>query len=574
MAKKKINYPEYIHLYLSDVKSSIDEKGNFVKPMVMSQLNTQGSFRNKFNRNTNEATKKLESYLTSKVNPEGFEAQVRKSMENVSYSNPSLEGVSGISPAVSLEEYSKPQLASTVEKIRTNAVLMKKVISQYGVIIDKMEKIDDTLVSQIENLCLENPNIKEALELTIPDGAYRANSTTEQVVQKSLSSLKSDIDILEKLLNEITSSGLKGEQLTSAMRQQTTKRKSEDVTLSKLMQCIETTVSTTRGFMYETEVLKAFLQASVAGHGELLAVPTGGGVGKGSVDKQIAVDRNEYKSLLEKLESSIASIQVSNPKADITCGFNNNGDFLVFGLSIKSVSKSRFQAIFNGKGGKDVSISLGSVANRSVYDIMKNNKSAIGSAIGVDDPLWYIKQLLAGIPGDYTDEEKAAQLKSDTLKVDVSASVKGSYTRAWNNILNLCSILTLTDALIGISAKTEETGGYATYFVVNNKVFRAMDIIAQVKKNLRTGESTGIYGGLVTLKGTNTLNKQEGLRIQLANFQRAKDKTSVRSAALERSNAVSSEFDERLRVMHLKTSISLGALVNLANSKQGLTAIN
>ena len=521
---------DYLHLYLKDAKVNI--VNNYKK------LNISKNFGKEVRKINNKNWNKIPDYA-KKRNSE-FESWIQSAMNNSSYNSERL-GAAQISSAVSVGDFSG--IASKIGTIRTDANLLKQAVHQLNQALTILDKADKQISQHILELALSNPYIKQMLQISIPDGVYQIdpNFRVNESIQTALETAKANAQQAISFAQSMSCNSGIGSK--------------EDDALASILAGIENVISSNRGFLYEVEILEGLLLSVKKGHS---AVVHTGSIGKSHIDPKFQEELNKADSLLGQLSSIVSSIGVSNPKADLMCSINQNGAVLIFGISVKSISPSKFNAIQSGSGAKNVSINFGSTY-KTLQQIFDEHGSIISEAIGGYDPSWYGAQILTGW-------EESHKMGDNTV-VDGGG---GQYTAAWNQILNLCAMLTFSDALVGISEKTLQ-GGFATYLVINNQVYWMKDVLNKAALAIEKGETPGIYG-----KTTSILNRKWGQELQQRSYVKdfiGPTKVSYRrAAALQRSNNIWSEWNAQMEKQILKVNMSLGALKTIAD-KAGLAPI-
>ena len=521
---------KYLYLYLRDAKINIIN--NYKK------LNITKNFGKEVRKNINKTWKKLPDYAQKRDSV--FESWIQSAMNNTSYNTGNV-GAANVSSAISIGELSG--IASKMPSIRRDGQLLKQAVAQLNQALNILDKADKQFSQNILNLALSDPYIKAMLQISIPDGIYQVNNDSFRVndsIQKALETANSYAEEAIRISQSMSCSSVIG--------------RKEDDALSTILIAIENIISSNRGFLYEVEVLQGLLLSVKEGH---TAVVHTGQIGKAKIDSKLQSELGQVDSLLGQLAGIVSSIGIANPKADLMCAINKNGVVSIFGVSVKSVSPSKFKAIQSGNGAKNVSIGFGSTY-KTLQQIFNEHNNIISQTIGGYDPSWYGAQILTGWEEGH---------KENQTDIDGGG---GQYTAAWNQILNICAMLTFSDALVGIGEKTLQ-GGFATYLVINNQVYWMKDVLNKAALAIEKGEMPGIYG-----KTTSTLNRKWGQELQqrsyVDDFIGPTKVSNRRAAALQRSANVWSEWNAQMEKQILKVNMSLGALKNIAN-KAGLMPI-
>lgn len=532
----------YLYLKMDNAKQLIEIKNR--KNLVV-----KGTFSGSVKRTYKSKWKDLLPYSQKKN--EQFEEKLKRAMSNTSH----VTGAFGVKDISTYIGGDIKNLASQCAQLEQQASRIRDAIAGLDDVLSKMESLNDILEQSIAYLTFTDPEVREAFGVQPPkDGVYQIPNALKNIdnqVKKNLESMKGKIDRAYSLV--IKASG-GGPVLT---------QEDETENLRKLLTSIEIMIGTTRGFLGEAEILKGFLLSDRKAK-EVAVLPTGK-MSNIKNDPKIKNDQEVCKSLIARLNNAIKSITVSEPKADLTCGISENGDFLIFGVSIKTISKTRYDAIDDKVGYKNVAVGLGS-SYHNVYQIMKSKRRALSTALGGQDPLWYSKQVLTGLDGS----ENWGAAKSLKDYKDPRAS---DHTRMWNIVSDLCATLALVDALVGTKEMMEK-GGAATYFVVNQKVYFAEDILNNVAKRLSSGDANiGVYGETLIKKGEDkegTLNRKYALDLQKEAFRPG---PVALKEMQERSDDLSEKMDNAFRMKNLKVKISLGALTKDVGNIKGLKPI-
>lgn len=524
-------YGQYLYLRLEDAKVKVFN--------TYKSLNISPNFGTEMRRINNSTWNKLPAY--AKERSQQFESMLKGIMSNTSYSTGG-KGAAQITSAIKIGDLSGA--ASYISRIRTDAKLLKEAVKQLNTTLNELDKADEYFSQNILTLALSDPYIKQMLQIVIPDGIYSVDPSSFRVN-----------DSIQKALCTAREKAAKIIQLTGSMSCGVTVGSSADTEIKALLQAIENVISSNRGFLYEVELLEGFLKSVKEGN---TAVAYKGAVGKVKNDPKLENDKKQADKLLSQLNSIVSSIGVANPKADLICSINENGVVSIFGISIKSISPTRFAAIQEGKGAHKYSIHFGSTY-KTLKQIFDKHGSIISQQIGGYDPVWYGAQILTG----WEDSHKPG----DTTTVDGGG---GEYTAAWNRILDMAAMLNFSDALIGIGEKTLQ-GGFATYLVVNNQVYWMKNVLNKTALAVEKGQVSGIYGHTTT-----TLNRRWGQELQnrsyVSDFTGSAKTSAIRAAALQRSNAIWDEWNAQMQAQTLKVDMSLGALKTIAD-RAGLMPI-
>jgi hypothetical protein len=518
----------YIYLYMKNA-----QRYGKLRIITQSALNLSGIIK-ATKRKYNPVIKELGSYATESIK---FEKYLEQVMSKTSFGDESMTdyGVKNISPGVKGEESLVRGLASQVLSIQKDARKLKNVINYYNEVLCNIETIDTNIINNIATLALENEYVKEALSVVIPDGIYsQSNAPTEKIIQSQIRIFKNSIQKLQGYLSE------NGESIIGG---------GSEINMTAL--AAEHSIRIIRGVLYEAEFLNAALQAIVEGNQEFAIAPTGSISKNFEADPRLKEDIAEANSSIAKLSEAINSITTSTPKVDLVASsVGEGGATAVFGLSLKTISDNKYKrGIENLSASKQYAVDLGTVAGKSLGEIMRRYKKSLAQAVDGQDVLWYSKQILAGLPGTDTRRENPDEI------VKGEGSSYAQYTKAWNLVANMCSTLTLVDSLVGTSQ-----GLGAGYFVVNNQVYRSAEILDGVIKNMAAGHISGVFG-------ESGINKKVGLAVQRARY--IKGPINSMSLAVQRSGKVNTELDAVFNTTVLKTKISLGALIKYS----GLSAI-
>lgn len=513
---------DYLHLHLQNAKVNIANKFNQLN-IVESKIGS--TMRNRSNRIWNT----LPEYMQKR--DKNFENWVATAVNNTSYGN-GERGAAQISPGVS-----ELGLASfQVGKLKEDAVKLKKAVNELNQALLLIDTVDRELNQDIAVLAMENPNIRRMLGISFPDGLYQISTDTNRINEQ----IKNSLETAKKHANNAS-------QIAGGAQ--------SDDALGAILKGIESIISSNRGFLYEVEVLKGFLLSIKEGNTNL-AVAYTGRLGQEKKDPKIKQDIEKANAIEAQLSQILSSIQTSEPKADLMCSIGESGAVSIFGVSIKSVSNRKSEGILKGLKRKDLTVGLGS-SYKTLDEVFARYKSVLSSAIGGYDPAWYGAQILTG----WTDNRNITQ------HLQSPETGGGIYTAAWNQLLNLSAALVLIDALVG-DAQQIETGGVATYLVVNGQIYWAKDILNKAALALEKGIDPGIYGETST-----TLNRAWGQQVQNNALIAWSEKASIEQMKQDRSQRIWQEWDDALSKQIIKVKISLGALTKLAGS-QGLRPIN
>lgn len=517
---------KYLHLHLRNVKDKIGT--NFIiksqKDLLLQEVNFGTYVRNQYNKTWSQ----LPEYIQKR--DKNFEQWVKEIVNGSSYGK--NEKLALITQAIKVGDLHG--CASMIKKIWEEGNNLKQAVNQLNLALDTLDSLDEEINQDIFNLALLNPYIKDMLGLSIPDGVYKINNrqNINPSIQKALDTAKTKADLAIQYAN--------GKDISSSTTDP----------IDSILKAIENIITSNRGFLYEVELLEGFLQSIQQGNTNVGAVYTGH-LGKEKKDANIKNDKQFADNLLTELHSAVSSIQTPNPKADLICAINENGVVSIFGVSVKSISKTRQDAIKSGKGAKRYSVDLGS-SYKTLKQILDTHENKISQAIGGLDPSWYGAQILTGWEGNHYSNE-------------ILETGGGKYTAAWNQIMNLCAILCLADALVGIGEKTMGDG-IATYLVVNNQVYFMKDVLNKAALALERGENPGVYSI------NSSLTRGWGQQIQRDAYITYVQGTSLQQIAEQRSENVWTAWNNALSQQIIKVSISLGALTHLAGGA-GLKSI-
>lgn len=515
-------YGEYLHLHLDNAKINIAT--NFNKLNLVQDMNFGKHVRQQYNK----AWGKLPEYMRKRDSE--FESWVAKAMNYTSYST-GQSGAASISTG--LASLGGQVGSFHLGALKQDSQKLKQAVNDLNSILDLIDKADQDLNLRIADLALENPMIRQMLNISFPDGLYQVSTDTNR--------------INERIKNALTTAKTKANQISASLGQPG----SEDE-LGSIIRAIESIISSSRGFLYEVEVLEGFLKSIQEGN---QAVAYTGKVKGLILDPKLEQDRSKAAELQKELAQIMANTTVAQPKADITCALHN-GSVAIFGVSIKSISKSKADAINKGLKGKSHALSLGS-SYKTLAQVIDAHENQISSVIGGYKPKWYGAQILTG----WEDPE------ASPYAVQHNESNNGQLTAAWNQVMNLCAILVLSDALVG-DMNQIISGGVATYLVVNNQVYWAKDVLNKVALALEHETNPGVYAEVPT-----SINRAWGLALQERSRRTMRGPgETVRQLALERSNAIWREWDSVLASQIIKVKISLGALINIGG-KAGLTPV-
>jgi hypothetical protein len=470
---------------------------------------------------------KFEQYLGAAVNGSSFGKNPSSGMISISSALPG--------------DISVKAIAAQAQDLNAQAILLKEAIGVFSDILNNMETINNSLANNILDIAMENEYVRSALGLVIPDGAYgKTSSSIQQKIETNLVGLNNKIEKLNNMLpaelggsfSDISSFG---------------KMMGADGSVKNTITVIKRYITILQGYLYKVEILNGLVNCVVKGNEQVLAVVPTSSAQTIKIDPSIKSDLGEGQSLLSSIKGAAGSLNVVQPKADLTCGVQGEDSVnAVFGVTVKAISPQKYQeGLINQSTSKRYAIDLGNTS-KTVGRVMEEHAGELSSAVGGQDIFWYSKQILAGLPGEYPG-------KYTGLYSEGESSSYGQYTKAWNQVLNMCSTLTLTDALVGISQ-----GVKVNYFVVNNKIYKSSQVLNAVLNNLSSDHISGVFGS-----PSKTINKGVGLEIQRSNYVLSPTGTTRfnMTSSKVRSGFVNAELDALLYSTMLKTKISLGALV-------------
>lgn len=516
---------QYLHLHLRNVKENIGN--NFLIKNQKDLFLQDAKFGQYVRRQYNKSWSNIPEYARKR--DKEFESMVKKVIEGGSYRGKGKD-LAKITQAVQVGDLHG--CASFIKGIREDGEKLKQAVSQLNDALDTLDKLDEKINENIFQLALLNPYIKDMLGLSIPDGIYKINN--QENINPSI----------QTALNTAR------DKANAAIRYADGKTSDTDDPIETILSAIENIITSNRGFLYEVELLEGFLQAIQKGNNKI-AVAYTGHLGKEKKDPNIKEDKQLANKLLEELHSAVSSIQTNNPKADLMCSIGENGAVSIFGISVKSISSSKQEAIAKGRGAKRYGIDLGS-SYKTLKQILDKHGHKISQALGGLDPSWYGAQILTGWEGNHNSNS-------------LIESGGGKYTASWNQVMNLCAMLCLSDALIGIGEQTMGDG-IATYLVVNNQIYFMKDVLNKAALALERGENPGVYSI------DSSLTRKWGQQIQHNAYVEYTKGSSIEQIMLQRSNSVWEEWNNAISQQIIKVSISLGALVHLAGGSE-LTSV-
>jgi vacuolar-type H+-ATPase subunit D/Vma8 len=505
--------PDYIHLYMDHAKINIVYSA--------SKLNLKGIFQGQVRKKYNTAIKNITQYT-----------QANLAMDNSMTEAMSAQPVFDLSTPEDIDG-----AAAYVSEIKAKANKLSAAMKVYNSVVVDINKINTSIMKNLQTIALQDEQFRLSLGITVPSGMYTVTSNLESKIESQIQVLNPKINSVISILGDVAVSGAAN---------------TNNITINNFIVASKKIVVCINELLQKTETLKGLLQALEQGNRAINSIEKVSSNVIITNDTKISSDIAKAKQLIKDINFTLGAISTQQSNSELIFNISDSGGCSIFGVTVENISQRKFNAMTQGSALKRDAIELGSTG-KSLLSIMKQYNATLSSALGGQEPILYSKQLLAGLEM-YQDPQKPDPVK-DGHKYS-------SYTAAWNQVTNMCSLLTLTDALSTFSKKTSTVG--ATYYVVNNQVFRIDEILNAVINNLSNGYATGVFG---MVDKDNNITKSTGVAIQRKNYQVGK--AGYRSLAIMRSSLVSTEFDKLFSSVVLKTKISLGALIKYS----GLSAI-